>query len=222
MHLYGLIIGISVVIYYNFTFKEWVKADLKKGLFILLFLQLIIFSLFGARLYHVADNWGYYKVTPSMIPQIWQGGLGIMGALLFGFLFMFFLTKKYRLSFFSVLNIFTTHLLLALGLGRLANLFSEGGFWLESIPLLFVYIIFITNKRIFFNFSISYFLISYGVIRIITDHFRTDIWLITNILPVSTVIAVLMVLGGLVMVIIQRFQSKGGGQNLLPGCPHQQ
>lgn len=228
MHPYGLIVGIALVIYYQLTFIEWIKAGINKVNFTPIFVFALLFSLLGARLYHVADNWGYYRVDPWLIPQIWNGGLGIIGALLFTFCFLLaslawrnchargrsglFISKAKHLSTLTVFNIFCTHLLLVLGLGRLANLFSSGGFWLESISLIVAYLIWLKIKHKGSDFSISYFLISYGIIRIFSDRFRTDLWFATKNLPVSTIVAVLMVLGGLTLAFTRRVRSKVDGQ----------
>lgn len=126
-----------------------------------------------------------------------------------------FISKAKHLPTLTMFNIFCTHLLLALGLGRLANLFSSGGFWLESIPLLMAYwlFLFLRKKRHWLSaYPFSYFLILYGTIRIASDRFRTDLWYTTYNLPVSTIIAALMVLCGLILVITRRARSKVDGQ----------
>ena len=46
----------------------------------------IIGGVIGARVVHVADNWGYYSANPSLIVAIWTGGIGLWGGILGGFL----------------------------------------------------------------------------------------------------------------------------------------
>lgn len=40
-----------------------------------------VFGLIGARLYHVIDKWSIYSQKPSDIVAIWNGGIGIFGAI---------------------------------------------------------------------------------------------------------------------------------------------
>ena len=42
-----------------------------------------IFALIGARIYHVLDRdqWPYYRDNPGQIIAIWNGGIGIFGAI---------------------------------------------------------------------------------------------------------------------------------------------
>ncbi len=46
----------------------------------------IIGGVVGARVVHVADNWGFYSDNPGQIIAIWQGGIGLWGGILGGFL----------------------------------------------------------------------------------------------------------------------------------------
>lgn len=215
MHFYGLIIAISILIYYRLTHREWIMFGLDKSQFSSIFISVIIVSLIGARFYHVADKWEYYQVDLWLIPQIWLGGLGIVGALLFAFCFLLIVSAIKRLPVLLILNVYTFHLLLALGLGRIANLFSGDGFGLESIPLLILYMALIIIKRIWIlssKYQFIYFLFIYGSIRLVSDRFRTDLWYVADNLSVSTLAAALMVLGGLSLVIFTRIRLKADGQ----------
>ena len=84
----------------------------------------IIFSFIGARLYYVAFNWEYYSVHMNEIYKVWQGGLAIHGAILFGALFIILYTKKYKVNTLKIFDIFAPALLLGQAIGRWGNFFN--------------------------------------------------------------------------------------------------
>ena len=45
----------------------------------------VIGGIIGARLVHVIDRWDYYGQNPGQILAVWRGGIGLWGAILFGF-----------------------------------------------------------------------------------------------------------------------------------------
>ena len=45
----------------------------------------IIGGVVGARLVHVVDQWDFYRNTPGQIIAIWNGGIGLWGGILGGF-----------------------------------------------------------------------------------------------------------------------------------------
>jgi len=46
----------------------------------------VVGGIIGARTVHVIDRWDYYGQNPGQILAVWQGGIGLWGAILFGFL----------------------------------------------------------------------------------------------------------------------------------------
>ena len=46
----------------------------------------VIGGFIGARLVHVIDHWGFYSDNPDQIIFIWQGGIGVWGGIIGGFL----------------------------------------------------------------------------------------------------------------------------------------
>ncbi|HEX9268380.1 MAG TPA: prolipoprotein diacylglyceryl transferase family protein [Candidatus Limnocylindria bacterium] len=44
----------------------------------------VVGGIIGARLFHVIDSWDFYRDHLELIPQIWNGGIAIMGAVVVG------------------------------------------------------------------------------------------------------------------------------------------
>lgn len=84
LRLYGLIVGGGILV------GAWVAAKMveKEGEDAELvwdgLMWVVVGGLVGARLYHVVDFWGYYQANPGRMLAIWNGGVGIFGALLGG------------------------------------------------------------------------------------------------------------------------------------------
>lgn len=86
----------------------------------------------GARLYHVVSepagtNVGlqYYLDNPAQIFAVWQGGLGIYGGVVGGFLAMWIYTRLKGLDLARWADIGVTGLLLAQAIGRWGNFFNQ-------------------------------------------------------------------------------------------------
>jgi phosphatidylglycerol:prolipoprotein diacylglycerol transferase len=92
----------------------------------------LILGIVGARLYHVfstsqggAIGWPYYRQNPQDILKIWQGGLGIIGAIAGGALGMVIYAKLARLPILTWLDIGSYGLLLAQAVGRWGNYINQ-------------------------------------------------------------------------------------------------
>ncbi len=80
------------------------------------------FGLVGARLYHVLTDWaGFWPHHLADVPKIWQGGLGIWGAVLGGMLGVWIGSRRVRLPFWLVADCIAPGLILAQALGRWGN-----------------------------------------------------------------------------------------------------
>jgi len=60
---------------------------------------LLFTGLIGARLGYVVLNWGYFRIHPGEIPQVWLGGLSWWGALAFALLALAILSRGLREPF---------------------------------------------------------------------------------------------------------------------------
>lgn len=198
MHLYGLIIGIAVVISLNYFEKNNTSIP-KQKLNIFIF-GLLISLLIGARLYHVIDSWSYYSQNLGQIINIPNGGLGIYGALIAGFVFTCIFSKINKINILSITDSITPILPLAQSIGRFGN-YVNGEisiWWLESL-LCFILYMLIKSKTLKFHSSTALYLIGYGIIRLITEYFRTDTWNIANF-KVANLISIIFVLLGIYLI----------------------
>lgn len=143
-HFYGFFIGLGIVA--GLLVIEKVKEKFPDTRYPIpvncLLFWLVIFGLVGARLYHVIDYWWYYSENLIEIFYLWQGGLGIYGAIAGGLvgLWVFAIIDCYknttRKNFRKLFNCSIVKLLnfadlaafglpIAQAIGRLGNYFNQ-------------------------------------------------------------------------------------------------
>lgn len=106
----------------NILWKRYfpdLKADISEVL-----LYLLIPGLIGARLYHVLTEWAYYQNHFDQIIAFWQGGLGLIGAIVGGVFGLYLLTRHYKISFLTAASSIALILPLSQAIGRVANVFN--------------------------------------------------------------------------------------------------
>ncbi len=134
IYWYGLLIAIGAIFAYMVSFFIITKI-LKEPFLVFHFenlvFYLVIFGIIGARIYHVLARFSYYKKNPLEIFYIWQGGIGIFGAIIAGFLVLYFYAKK--VSFFDhkfkivlrLTDVLAPGIILAQSIGRWGNYFNS-------------------------------------------------------------------------------------------------
>jgi prolipoprotein diacylglyceryl transferase len=85
----------------------------------------VIAGVIGARLYHVVTDWDSFKNDLGRIPQIWRGGLGIPGGILFGALVAVWAFKRRGVSPAVGLSAAAPALPLAQAIGRWGNWWNQ-------------------------------------------------------------------------------------------------
>jgi phosphatidylglycerol---prolipoprotein diacylglyceryl transferase len=92
----------------------------------------IVLGIVGARLYHVFSSpagsnlgWAYYREHPGAIFEIWNGGLGIYGAVVGGLLGILLYTYRARLNLLRYLDIGAPALLVGQAIGRWGNFVNQ-------------------------------------------------------------------------------------------------
>ena len=115
----GLLLGLILV------FKLSPRFKIKKDLLENLFFYLVIGGFLGARLYHVLSELPYYLNHPWQVFAIWQGGLGIYGAVVVGCLVLFWFGKKNKINFLSLTDLLAPSLILGQAIGRWGNYLNQ-------------------------------------------------------------------------------------------------
>ena len=126
VHWYGIIFAVAIILGTVLAGREAERRgeDPEKvwdGI-----LVVVIFGLVGARLYHVIDQWNVlYKDNPVAVFYIWNGGLGIYGALAGGALGMALFARSAKVNLLRWMDIAAPSLILGQALGRWGNFINR-------------------------------------------------------------------------------------------------
>ena len=125
---YGIIIAFGIVA--GFLMASWQAGRLKQDKEMVLDLALwdIIFAVISARLYYVLFSWDYYSQNPIEIFNIRGGGMAIYGGVIGGVVTTFVFARVKKLSFYELLDIACTGLLVGQIFGRWGNFFNREAF----------------------------------------------------------------------------------------------
>lgn len=84
IHYYGIAMALAVLAGYVFAVRRAPQYGIPAEFAEKLIFYGIVGGFIGARLYHVASSWQFYLRHPLNILEVWNGGLGIFGALIGG------------------------------------------------------------------------------------------------------------------------------------------
>ena len=192
---------------------------------------LIISIILGGRIgYIVFYNFEYYTNNPFEIIKVWEGGMSFHGALIGIVMGTYLFSIKKRIKLFLLLDIIACVSPIGIFFGRIANFINSelvgkvtNVKWSVVFPIidsmkrhpsqiyeailegiiLFIIMYLVVSKK---NYKIGtcsiFFLISYGVFRIIGEIFRepdVQIGYLFNFMSMGTLLSVLMILTGTII-----------------------
>lgn len=125
-YAFGIIIGALVAIWIGE--RRFTARGGRPGLIGDMAIWAVPFGIVGARIYHVAtDPELYFGKGKHVVDalKIWQGGLGIWGAIAGGAIGALIACRRYDVTFSSVADALAPALLVAQAIGRIGNYFNQ-------------------------------------------------------------------------------------------------
>jgi len=128
VHFYALFILTGIILALLLTESRLKSRGVEGGVALDVSLWAIPFGILGARFYHVITHPNDYFFEGAdllAVFRIWEGGLAIFGALLFGAIGAFIGARQSGIKFISYLDAVAPGILLAQAVGRWGNYFNN-------------------------------------------------------------------------------------------------
>jgi prolipoprotein diacylglyceryl transferase len=135
IHFYALFILTGIILAILLTESRLKSRGVEPGVALDVSFWAIPLGILGGRLFHVIThpNDYFYQGADLLAPfRIWEGGLAIYGALLFGALGAYIGSRKSGIKFSSYLDAVAPGILLAQAIGRWGNYFNNELFGLPT------------------------------------------------------------------------------------------
>jgi prolipoprotein diacylglyceryl transferase len=135
IHFYALFILTGIILALLLTESRLKTRGVEAGVALDVSFWAIPFGILGGRFFHVIThpNDYFYQGADLLAPfRIWEGGLAIYGALLFGALGAYIGSRKSGIKFTSYLDAVAPGILLAQAIGRWGNYFNNELFGLPT------------------------------------------------------------------------------------------
>ncbi|WP_017600178.1 prolipoprotein diacylglyceryl transferase [Nocardiopsis lucentensis] len=128
IHFYALCILAGVMVAVFWSEHRWAAMGGEKGTIVDMAVWAVILGLIGGRLYHVISDAQLYFAPgrePIRALFVWEGGLGIWGAIPMGALGVYLVARKRGLSMSKLSFAIAPTLPLAQAIGRWGNYFNQ-------------------------------------------------------------------------------------------------
>jgi phosphatidylglycerol---prolipoprotein diacylglyceryl transferase len=129
LRYYGLCIAIGVAVATWLTARELARKGYDGALALDALFFVVPLGLIGARVYHVITDYDLYDGNPHPffpgVFEIWNGGLGIYGAVLGGFLGLLLFARIRGINPLVLADAAAPGLILAQAIGRWGNYFNQ-------------------------------------------------------------------------------------------------
>lgn len=194
-------ISLGVLIGALLTEKQVKKRNLTTEIFWDGMLIAIVSGVFGARAYHIVDYWDYYQLHLLEVFYLWQGGLGILGGLIFATASVSIFLKARKQNILGWLDLAVLYLPLGQAIGRVGNIFNN-----ELLPFAYYEI---TMNLILFSIlqvrhikgqlkyngtTFAIFVVGYALIRLLLENTRQAHWVISG-LNITQALSLAMIIG---------------------------
>ncbi len=125
LHAYGLCLAVGVVAAIGIGEHRWAKRGHDRKEIADIAIWVVIAGVVGARLYHVVTDFELYTHDPVRALAIWDGGLGIWGAVAGGAIAVVILGRRRHLDVLALMDALAPGVVLAQAIGRWGNYFNQ-------------------------------------------------------------------------------------------------
>lgn len=130
LRAYALAIITGIVVAMVIASRRWVARGGTAETLETVVVVAVPFGIVGARIYHVLTDWQIYfgpnsPKEPVDALKIWEGGLGIWGAVAFGVLGGYLVARRRGVVFPALLDAVAPAIAVAQAIGRLGNWFNS-------------------------------------------------------------------------------------------------
>jgi prolipoprotein diacylglyceryl transferase len=133
LHFYGLLIAIAVLVAAWLVQRRWARLGGLPATIVPIAFWAVVGGLIGARLYSVVTSWQQDTSGDWVqIFEIWNGGLGIWGAVSGGVIAGWLKARRMHIPLPPLLDVVAPALPLAQAIGRWGNYFNQELFGLPS------------------------------------------------------------------------------------------
>ena len=125
LRMYGFMIALGVIAAVWLMGKRFMSKGINPDHASGLAMWIVPAGIIGARAYHVITDWRRFEGNWGEAVQIWNGGLGILGGVIFGIAAAFLYCRKHDLDIKEVMDGVAPALALAQCIGRWGNYFNQ-------------------------------------------------------------------------------------------------
>ncbi|MCF7870877.1 MAG: prolipoprotein diacylglyceryl transferase [Candidatus Omnitrophica bacterium] len=122
IYTYGFFVFLGVLFGYLISQKRAKESGIDKQQFSNIFFQALIAGFIGARIVYIIINWQYFLNEPLNI-LFSRSGFVFYGGIIFGIFSIFLSSKKYKIKFLKITDIFALAIPLAHSFGRIGCFF---------------------------------------------------------------------------------------------------
>ncbi|MBI2326675.1 prolipoprotein diacylglyceryl transferase [Candidatus Collierbacteria bacterium] len=214
-HPYGFVLGLGILAGLQASLWLAKRRKIPVQLIEQLFWWVVIGGIIGARAYHVIDKWQeIYSLNPQSVFYLWNGGLGIWGAIgggVIGLLGYWVIKSRMKINFFVLVDVVMFGVPLGQAIGRWGNFFNNEIVGKNGEPLflyesglsfvLFVILVKLVKLDKFgkeFGNIAGVYLIGYGLIRFLLEPLRPEaiVWKI-GIMPTASMVSLVAIVTGI-------------------------
>jgi phosphatidylglycerol---prolipoprotein diacylglyceryl transferase len=125
IHWYGIMIAIGLYVGIQVALRDAERRGIDKDQLMNVALLAAILGIVGGRLYYVVQNDpSFFLHHPLQIIAVWQGGMAFFGALFGGALAVAISSWRWKLPFWSLLDVGALGMTIGQAIGRIGNIIN--------------------------------------------------------------------------------------------------